>query len=245
MDLCYSVLVLKWRQYYYSPVISKFMVKVIVYQFVLVSRLFFCSVYVITLQISILAMLKVLSSGSLAHQQHTFASWTSKTGVCRENSQRGATVSQPWTENTGGSSMSWPRCTAWRVWATTASPNATWSSQPRSKASFKTAKNNKFVFKWNKIPIMSVDRGCVPLLSGGRQPVQTQHWHHWLSARRLWGPLLPSLISNNTAASKPCFFARKIGVPSQSMVSGSGNQNADGPFLKPLPLLVWPTNSRM
>lgn len=69
------------------------MVRVIVHQFVLV--------YVITLQISIqlflalLAMLKVLSSGSLAHQQHTFASWTSKTGICRENSQRGATVSQP------------------------------------------------------------------------------------------------------------------------------------------------------
>lgn len=55
-------------------------------------------------------------------------------GVCRENSQRRATVSHPWTENTGGSSTSWPRCTAWKVWATTANPNATWSSQLTSKA---------------------------------------------------------------------------------------------------------------
>lgn len=60
----------------------------------------------------------------------------SNADILRGNSQRGATVSRPWTENTAGSSMSWLRSTAWRAWATTASPNAMWSSQPKSRTSF-------------------------------------------------------------------------------------------------------------
>lgn len=58
----------------------------------------------------------------------------------RESSQRRATVSLPWTGNAARWSTSWPRSTAWRASATTASPNATWSSQLTSKARVSAAR---------------------------------------------------------------------------------------------------------
>lgn len=133
---------------------------------------------------------------------HWFLSnWYSNTCVLRGNSQREATVSQPWTENTAGSSTSWPRSTAWRAWATTANPNATWSSQPRSRTALKMARplNCCWGFFW-----MKHHPNNKWWSSGERQPVQAQHWHRWLSARRPPEPRLPLLTSNSRAASKYC-----------------------------------------
>lgn len=43
---------------------------------------------------------------------------------------RKATASLPWTETTAGSSMTWPKCTAWRAWAMTVNQSVTsWSLQ--------------------------------------------------------------------------------------------------------------------
>lgn len=103
----------------------------------------------------------------------------------------------------------------WRVWATTASQNATSSSQPTSKIVSKhtgTCWLRQIVTNNNKKKCWLWLWGCVCVscsFLGGNQSVQTQRWHLWSSERRPQEPLLPSLISNSTAASKSSSVVRE------------------------------------